>query len=359
MDSTVSYLTTESNNSNSNSCDLYGHRHVAKILLPLHYSFVFIIALLGNGLALSVILKNRGKTNSTTLYSTNLVISDLLFTTALPTRIVYYGMGFHWPFGEALCRITALLFYINTYASVNFMTFLSFDRFLAVVYPFRFTKLRKIQNVKYMCCLVWLIVLFQTLPLLVMPMSKNVGGGMITCMEYPNFEGTDNLPLILLGACFLGYGIPLVVILVCYSQVSFKLYNIAKHNPLTEKSGINRKAINVIVLVIIVFIICFSPYHIDIIQYMIKKLCYVPSCEEFQAFQISLHFTVCLMNFNGCMDPFIYFFACKGYKRRVMKMLKRQVSASLSSAVRTAPEESSPGVLETKLVGSPTSSVKN
>ena len=51
--------------------------------------------------------------------------------------------------------------------------------------------------------------------------------------------------------------------------------------------------------------------------------------------QMSLHFTVCLMNFNCCLDPFVYFFACKGYKRRVMKMLRVQVSASFSSVVRT------------------------
>uniref|UniRef100_A0A8C8SSF3 G protein-coupled receptor 183 n=1 Tax=Pelusios castaneus TaxID=367368 RepID=A0A8C8SSF3_9SAUR len=325
---------------NNSTCDLYEHQNTAMILLPVFYSCILIVGVLGNGLALAVIFKNRKKINSTTLYSTNLVLSDILFTTALPTRIAYYALGFHWPFGETLCRITALIFYINTYASVNFMTCLSIDRFFAVVHPFRYNKIRRIKNAKYICIFVWFLVFSQTLPLLIQSMS-NEEGERTTCMEYPNFEKIDHLPWILLGACLLGYIIPLEVILFCYTQISCKLFQTAKENPLSEKSGINKKAINTIIFVIVVFVICFTPYHIAIIQHMIKKLKYEPSCSEQQTFQKSLHYTVSLMNFNCCMDPFIYFFACKGYKRRIMKILRRQVSISVSSAARSAHEESS------------------
>lgn len=128
-------FTTPSQAPQESDCDLYAHHDTARILMPLHYSIVFIIGLLGNLLALIVIIQNRKKINSTTLYSTNLVISDILFTTALPTRIAYYALGFDWRIGEALCRITALVFYINTYAGVNFMTCLSIDRFFAGAPP--------------------------------------------------------------------------------------------------------------------------------------------------------------------------------------------------------------------------------
>nr|XP_006115446.1 G-protein coupled receptor 183-like [Pelodiscus sinensis]XP_014425194.1 G-protein coupled receptor 183-like [Pelodiscus sinensis]XP_025036655.1 G-protein coupled receptor 183-like [Pelodiscus sinensis] len=332
----------------TNTCDLYEHQNTARILLPVFYIFILIFGVLGNGLALVVIYKNRRKINSTTLYSTNLVLSDLLFTTALPTRIIYYALGFHWPFGEIFCRLTALIFYINTYAGVNFMTCLSIDRFFAVVHPFRYHKMRRIEHAKYICIFVWCLVFSQTLPLLIHSMS-NEETERTTCMEYPNFEKIEHLPWILLGACLIGYIIPLGIILFCYSQISCKLFQTAKENPLTEKSGINKKAINIIIFVIVAFVICFTPYHIAIIQHMVKKLQYNPLCGEQQTFQKSLHYTVFLMNFNCCMDPFIYFFACKGYKRRVMKILKRQVSVSVSSAVRSAHEESSREMVETNM----------
>ncbi|XP_017567629.1 G-protein coupled receptor 183-B [Pygocentrus nattereri] len=328
--------------SNFTECtNLYDHRPVARVLMPFIYSVICLMGLLGNALALHVIRSNLTKLNSTTLYSANLAASDLLFCLALPLRATYYGLGFHWPLGETMCKLTALLFYLNCYAGVNFMTCLAVDRFMAVVLQQRLSKLRKVQNVKYICVIVWLVVLAQILPLLGMPMTNVEKDGTITCMEYPNYENkVQGLPYILIGAVLLGYGIPLVTILICYSVLSRKLHLAAKTNQLTERSGRTHKARGVIAGVVLVFVVCFSPYHLDLLQYMVRKLVYNPDCAELQAFQISLHITVCLMNFNSCLDPFVYFFACKGYKRKVLKILKRQVSTSFSSVGRTSPESS-------------------
>lgn len=347
MDASPSPEASAPPSSNQSACTtLYDHRDQAKVLIPLVYSVVFTVGLLGNGLALHVIRSNMKKINSTTLYSLNLVISDILFTLSLPLRIIYYAQGFHWSMGEALCKISGLVFYINTYAGVNFMTCLSVDRFIAVVLPLRFARLRKVGNVRYICVGVWLLVLAQTLPLLGMPMTNAEPDGSVTCMEYPNFETVDNIALVLIGAVFLGYVIPVVTILACYSVLCSKLHQSAKTNHLTEKSGRSRKAIGVICCVSLVFVVCFSPYHVDILQYMIRKLVSSPDCGDLTAFQVSLHVTVCLMNLNSCLDPFIYFFACKGYKRKLLKLLKMQVSMSFSSAVRTSPEGSSKDVID-------------
>lgn len=333
--------------SNYSGCDtLYAHRDYAKVLMPLFYCLVFLVGLFGNSLALHVIRPNLKKMNSTTLYSLNLVISDILFTLSLPLRIMYYAMGFHWPLGEVLCKISGLIFYINTYAGVNFMTCLSIDRFIAVVLPLRFAKFRKVSHVRYICVGVWMLVLAQTLPLLSMDMTNKEPDDYITCMEYPNFEKVDHIATVLIGAVFLGYVIPVVTILLCYSILCYKLHFTAKSNRLTEKSGRSRKVIGVICCVSLVFVVCYSPYHIDLLQYMIRKLASTPTCADLTTFQVSLHITVCFMNFNACLDPFIYFFACKGYKRTLVKMLKLHVSASFSSAVRTSPEGSSRDVVD-------------
>ncbi|KAJ8401262.1 hypothetical protein AAFF_G00384930 [Aldrovandia affinis] len=322
-----------SSSSNATCSNLYDHRATARVLMPLHYAFVFVVGLLGNALALHVIRPNLKKMNSTTLYSTNLVVSDILFTLSLPLRIVYYARGFDWPLGEVLCKATALIFYINTYAGVNFMTCLSVDRFVAVVMPLRFGCVRRVQTVRYVCVGVWLLVLAQTLPLLSMDMTNEEPDGHTTCMEYPNSEKVDGLPVMLIGGVFLGYGLPVATILLCYSVLCWKLHFAARRNRLTERSGRSKKAIGVVCGVVLVFVVCFSPYHINILQHMVRKLLYEPDCAEQAAFQVSLHITVCLMNLNSCLDPFIYFFACKGYKRKILRMMRRQVSASLSSTV--------------------------
>ncbi|RVE58315.1 hypothetical protein OJAV_G00208010 [Oryzias javanicus] len=330
---------TPNNYLQNTTCDtLYDHRQYARVLMPLLYCVVFFVGLLGNCLALHVIRLNVKKINSTTLYSLNLVISDILFTLSLPVRIVYYAHGFHWTLGEAMCKISGIIFYMNTYAGVNFMTCLSVDRFIAVVLPLRFARLRKVSNVRYICVGVWALVLAQTLPLLSMELSNTERDGYITCMEYPRLDQLDNIATMLIGAVFLGYVIPVITILVCYSVLCSKLRLTAKTNHLTEKSGRSRKAIGVICCVSLVFVVCYSPYHIDLLQYMIRKLVSSPDCADLTAFQVSLHITVCLMNLNSCLDPFVYFFACKGYKRKLLKILKMHVSVSFSSVVRMSPD---------------------
>ncbi|XP_073425624.1 G-protein coupled receptor 183-like [Dendrobates tinctorius] len=340
------------NNITNVTCDLYYHQNTARIWLPIFYSTIFLFGLLGNILAMFVIHKNRRKLNSTTLYSRNLVISDICFAIVSPFRIVYYSRGFNWTLGEPLCRITALFLYINTYAGVNFMTCLSIDRFFAVVHPHRYNKIRRVKFAKIICIVVWLVVFFQTFPLLLQTMSRWEPTGRTTCMEYPNFEQIQHLPYMLLGACFIGYYVPLIIMLYCYSQISIKLCQTTKQNPLSEKTGTNRKATNTIILVIVVFLICFTPYHVAITQHMIKKLIYEPDCDEQKLFQMVLHITVSLMNLNCCLDPLIYFCACKGYKNQILKILRRQASITSSSATRPAADESSRDLTESQTVQS-------
>ncbi|KAK7161702.1 hypothetical protein R3I94_004394 [Phoxinus phoxinus] len=329
---------------NQNCTNLYDHRPVARVLIPLIYSIICPVGLFGNALALHVVISKITKLNSTTLYSANLAISDILFCLSLPLRAVYYGLGFHWPMGEGLCKATALLFYLNCYAGVNFMTCLAVDRFVALVFPLRLVKLRKAKNARFVCLAIWLLVMAQTLPLLTIDMTKPESDGTITCMEYPNFEGVSKgLPYMLITGVVLGFVAPVAIIIACYSILTHKLCLAAKSNQLTERSGRTKKARGVIAGVVFVFVVCFSPYHLDLLQYMIRKLLYEPDCMELQSFQISLHITVCLMNLNSCLDPFVYFFACKGYKQKVMRMLKWQVGTHFSSVGRVSHESSGTG----------------
>ncbi|XP_076838737.1 G-protein coupled receptor 183-B [Brachyhypopomus gauderio] len=327
--------------SSTNCTDLYGHRDTARVLLPLAYAVICPIGLLGNALALHAIRSNLAKLNSTTLYSANLAMSDLLFCLVLPLRALYYARGFDWPLGEGLCKATALFFYINIYASVNFMTCLAVDRFVAVVLQPRWACLRRPRTVGVVCLLVWVLVLVQTLPLLAYDLTRDEGDGTVTCMEYATLEtAVPHLPYSLIGAVMVGYGVPLVTILACYSTLSRKLQLAAKANRLMDRSGRTRKARGVVAGVVLVFLVCFSPYHVDLLQYMVRKLLHELACEDLRTFQVSLHVTVCIMNLNSCLDPFVYFFACKGYKQRVLKLLRRHVGVAISSTGRSSPDSS-------------------
>lgn len=323
--------TTASVNSNSNSteCDVFIYKEVAHIIFPIFYTVVFFISLLGNCLVLLIICQRHQKLNATSVYLMNLAVSDALFTLALPGRITYYIREFDWPFGEGLCRITAVLFFSNTYAGIAFMTCISLDRYLAMVHPHSAQGLRKVETARRFSCLVWVIVLLETLPLLFQQMMTE-SQGRHTCMEYFNLS-SPFLPYLLLLACAIGFCFPLGLILFCYSQISLKLSRTARLNPVMDRSGHGVRTKSIILVILGTFMVCFSPYHINIIQFMVRNLLAEPTCDDLKGFKMALQVTVSLMNLNCCLDPLIYFFAIKTYKKRVASFFKMRLSTNTKS----------------------------
>ncbi|CAN9497587.1 unnamed protein product [Ophioblennius macclurei] len=323
---------------NNSECDVFVYQQAAVVLFPVFYSALFVVSAGGNSLVLYVICQRRQKFNSTSVYLVNLALSDALFTLALPGRITYYLRHFDWPFGDLLCKVTTLLFFANTYAGIGFMTCISLDRYLAMVHPHRLQCLRSVKVVRRVCCLVWALVSLQIAPLFFHGALREQGGKR-TCMEYFNFEGSRFTPYLLLLACAVSFCCPLAVIVGCYAKINLKLRAAAaERNSLAQRSRRNHRANTIILLILLTFILCFSPYHINIMQYMARKIHHRPSCDELKAFKLSLQITVSLMNFNCCLDPVIYFFAIKTYKKRVMSLFRDHVYAS---KVTTADNSSS------------------
>lgn len=54
-----------------------------------------------------------------------------------------------------------------------------------------------------------------------------------------------------------------------------------------------------------------------------------------------LQITVSLMNFNCCLDPVIYFFAIKTYKKQVLSLFKHYLYTNGGSSKITAENSSS------------------
>ncbi|KFP56249.1 G-protein coupled receptor 183, partial [Cariama cristata] len=336
-------------------CNVHNHHLSATVTFSLFYTALLVFGACGNILALCITFQRRKKKlNSTDLYLVNLALSDALFTLALPGRIAYYILEFDWPFGDWFCRATAFIFYMNTYVGIYFMTCVSVDRYIAVVRTKHPGRIRKMSRARGVCVLIWSLVFLQTVPLLLRPMTRRMGEK-LTCMEYFNFEEIPKLPYLLLGACVLGFFLPVGIILVCYVRINLKLCQTAKENPLTVKnghhrraftvllvvSGAPRRAFTVILVVLLAVLLCFSPYHLNIVQFMVRKILYQPSCHEQQAFKMSLQVTVAFMNLNCCIDPIIYFFAFRGYKRRLLRIFRNSGSMAPSSTAKTPSESNS------------------
>ncbi|NXO38136.1 GP183 protein, partial [Locustella ochotensis] len=322
-------------------CNVHNDHFAIKVAFSLFYIILLVFGACGNLLALWITCQRRKKKlNSTDLYLVNMALSDALFTLALPGRIAYYILESDWPFGDWPCRITAFIFYMNTYVSIYSMTCVSVDRYVAVVRTRHPSRTRKMSRARGICVFIWSVVFLQTFPLLLRSMTRRMGDK-LTCMEYFNFEEIPNLPYMLLVACVSGFFLPVGIILVCYVRINLQLRQTAKENPLTEKNRRHHRARSVILVVVLAVLICFSPYHLNIFQFMVRKILYQPSCSEQKAFKMYLQVTVALMNLNCCIDPIIYFFAFRGYKWRLLRIFRNSGSLATSSTAKTPSESNS------------------
>ena len=314
----------------ANSCLPHHPPRVASVMLSLFYTALLVFGTLGNILALHLAYQKGKKINSTNVYLVHLAVSDLLFTLALPGKIAYYVLDFSWPFGEGFCRLTAFMFYVNTYSGIYLMACVSVDRYVAVVRTHQCPWLRNPGRARLVCVAVWVLASLQTAPLLLLPMTKLVAGR-LTCMEFDSVQQVLTLPVVVLVTSALSFCGPLGIILFCYVNITVKLCRTARDNPLTSRKGHHHKACLLTLVVLVAVLVCFVPYHFNVIQFMVRKVLHQPTCPKQRAFKLCLQLTVCLMNLNCSIDPVIYFFASTRYRKWLRSIWKLKASASSSS----------------------------
>ncbi len=126
---------------NDTACD-YSEWEPSYSLIPVLYMLIFILGLSGNGVVIFTIWRAKSKRRAADVYIGNLALADLTFVITLPLWAVYTALGYHWPFGVALCKISSYVVLVNMYASVFCLTCLSFDRYLAIVHSLSSGRLR-------------------------------------------------------------------------------------------------------------------------------------------------------------------------------------------------------------------------
>ena len=147
-----------------------------------------------NVVSLWILLRRHSLKSTSAVLMVNLAISDLLLVVSLPMRVYFYATG-TWPLGTMACLLITMLFRNNIRSSSIFITFISIDRLLAVVYPLRTRHLRAPSKAWKAVALVWLFVLVINVPESVnfLRFIRRYNG--TTCFE---FTGRTISPL----ACF-------------------------------------------------------------------------------------------------------------------------------------------------------------
>ncbi|KAF3825700.1 hypothetical protein GH733_006527 [Mirounga leonina] len=254
----------------------------------------------GNSLALCLAC-HKGKTvNSTDVSLAHLAVSDFLFTLALPGRITYYVLDSRGSFGDGLCRLTAFLLSVNTPGAGG------------------------------------------------QPPDVHEGTPLPGCGPPPPGPAAPQGPRATARLCgSLGLGLAADGALDLHPHD--RACGSCGDSPgtLADEPGRTPAEARLLTLALLVAVaVVVGPYHLDVIQFMLRGTPRPPSCPARRAFRLSLQLTRPLMDANCGSDPIIYYFASTRYGKWLVGILKLRGSASSSSSQGRASSEA-PSVSQT------------
>ncbi|XP_074467756.1 lysophosphatidic acid receptor 6-like [Sebastes fasciatus] len=273
------------------------------------FSLVFVVGFLFNMVAVYIFGCTLKMRNETTTYMINLVVSDSLFVLSLPFRIVYF-ISRDWMFGSVLCKISVALFYTNMYGSILFLTCISVDRFLAIVYPFRSQAIRTKRNAKLACCTVWVMVLCGSVPtgfLLDTTSDLNQNSSTKYCFEnYSRKQWRAELSKVVVFIETVGFIIPLMLNVFCSIMV---LRTLRRPQTISRGGNLNKtKILRMIIVHLFIFCFCFIPYNVNLMFYAMVRSNILKGCDAEDVVRTIYPIALCLAVTNCCFDPVIYYF---------------------------------------------------
>ncbi|KAM8965698.1 lysophosphatidic acid receptor 4 [Sarcophilus harrisii] len=275
------------------------------------YSVVFILGLITNCASLFVFCCRMKMRSETAIFITNLALSDLLFVFTLPFKI-FYNFNRHWPFGDTLCKISGTAFLTNIYGSMLFLTCISVDRFLAIVYPFRSRTIRTRRNSAIVCAGVWILVLSGGISASLFS-TTNVSNSTTTCFEgFSKRIWKTYLSKITIFIEVVGFIIPLLLNLTCSSLV---LRTLRKPATLSQIGTNKEKVLKMIIVHVAIFIVCFVPYNSILFLYALVRSQAITNCSLERFAKTMYPITLCIATLNCCFDPFIYYFTLESFQK--------------------------------------------
>lgn len=274
------------------------------VLLPVSYGMVCVLGLCLNAVELYIFLCRLKTWNASTTYMFHLAVSDSLYAASLPLLVYYYAKGDHWPFSTALCKLVRFLFYTNLYCSILFLTCISVHRCLGVLRPLRSLHWGRAFYARRVAGGVWVLVLACQAPVLYF-VTTSTRGERITCHDtsapelFPHFVAYSSVMLGLL------FALPFAIILVGYVLMVRRLLQPAYGS----SSGLpraKRKSVRTIAVVLVVFTLCFLPFHVTrTLYYSFRSLDL--SCHTLNTINMAYKITRPLASANSCLDPVLYF----------------------------------------------------
>ncbi|KAM9310008.1 G-protein coupled receptor 20-like [Pholidichthys leucotaenia] len=271
---------------------LYNDFYGVWIALLVINSFIFLVGMVLNIVALYVFCFRTKKKTTSVIYTINLAVTDLLVNLSLPTRILLYYSG-----GACLtCSYLHIFsYFVNMYCSILFLTCICVDRYLAIVQGEASRRWRNSCVAKCVCISVWLCAIVVTYSFL-----------------STAFQHTSCCLFKLLILTITEFFLPLVIIVAFTLRIMWALVD---RHLMQQSRQRRRRAVQLLTTVLIIFTVCFTPFHVrQVVVYFYPDMPH---------HVIVYHLTVTLSSLNSCMDPIVYCFITNNFQATMRHIFRR------------------------------------
>ena len=288
---------------------------------------IIVAAFLGNCLVVGAVLGSKKLRKSTNYFIVSLALSDILIAlTVMTIHVHHYLNSMKWNLGPGVCKMWLFMDLLCSTASITNVALISIDRFLALTYPFKYSRI-----VNRRRCLVAIVTIWSYSAILSSLSFKNWSED-ATFEHKPACAKNDSTYY--LFSTILGIFFPLVILVVAYSLV-FRLAlrqaiaikalstpQIPKHQEQRTAGDVKRKpsenimknrllirelkATKTLLIVVGTFLVCWFPLFVLILvqQYCLKCI------KERLSFTwqqiIGMTFVYILPRLNSAVNPIIY-----------------------------------------------------
>lgn len=298
------------------------------VWIPVLYSLVVIVGLLGNALLLVILVQKRPSWSMSDTFILHLGVADILLLVTLPLQAAQAAQHCEWGFG-IFCKICGAVFNINFYCGIFLLVCITLDHYLSAIHVIQLYSHKKPWLVHISCLLVWLVSLLLTIPdWIFLAAERDPIKGITLCVHIYSQSVTDWQLLSRLLHHMVGFVLPAGTLIICCSCVLLRLQR-------SSKDLQKQRSIMVILPLIVVFFFCWMPYNITLIVDTFRRSSKKPHSDLSGNPEGSLKTTLAATSALGCMHaclrPLLYLGLCRNFRRRLLAMLKCATVESKSS----------------------------
>ncbi|XP_014806085.1 PREDICTED: C-C chemokine receptor type 6 [Calidris pugnax] len=299
-------------------CSKLEVRKFTKVFLPVAYSLICILGLVGNIFVVMTFALYERTKSMTDVYLLNMAIADILFVLTLPLWAVYYAAD-EWIFGDFVCKMTRGIYAINFSCGMLLLAFISVDRYIAIVQATKSFKLRArtLAYSKLICLAVWVSSILISSPSFLYNESYGFSTNenkKICDQKFRMSESTVPKSVLLYLQVGFGFFIPFIFMFFCYTFIVKSLQQ--------AQNSKRNKAIRVIVLIVAVFLVCQVPYNIVLLVTAINMGKTDKSCDNEKILAYVKYTTEAIAFLHCCVNPVLYAFIGVKFRSYFVKIMK-------------------------------------